>query len=409
MPVSHHHFENGLSLFTEPQPGAETAAVGFFVRVGSRDEAPAEMGASHFLEHMAFRGTTHRDAEDLNRELDALGGQNNAFTSQEITAFHAQVMPADVPRAVALLAELLEPALDDEAFDLERRVVLEEIEMYEDRPASRLQDALFERHYPGHGLGHRVLGTPESVGGLTAEHLRRYFRGNYTADRIRVAIAGRFDPGKAHEAVAHATHAWSPGPATPARAPVHRASGDDAIRDAGLNRHYFAVIAPGPSAQDPRRYAARVLADLIGGEEGSRLYWSLLEPGIAEEAELAALPHDGTGSLLGFAAAAPEAADEVERVFLETLDALRDGIGADELERAKCKLATAMAVQAESPVIRMTELGCQGCYLAAPPDRDEEIAGLRAVTRSDIRELIEAYPFAPRTLLRLGPTVTGEG
>ena len=158
-----HTLPNGLTVLAEVAPEAHTAAVGFFVKAGARDETGELMGVSHFLEHMMFKGTARRTADDVNREFDEIGADYNAFTSHEQTVYYAHVLPEFLPRAVDLLGDMLRPALRTDDFDMEKNVILEEIGMYDDRPEWVLQDRLLEEYFRGHPLGYRVLRTRAST------------------------------------------------------------------------------------------------------------------------------------------------------------------------------------------------------------------------------------------------------
>ena len=178
----HHELPNGLTVIAEANDDMHTAAVGFFVKTGTRDEDKPVMGVSHFLEHMMFKGTARRSADDVNREFDELGANYNAFTSHENTVYYAQVLPEFLPRAVDLLGDMLRPALRGEDFDMEKNVILEEIGMYDDRPQWRLQDTLLEEFYGEHPLSYRVLGTKRiGQGELTADQMKRLLPASATA------------------------------------------------------------------------------------------------------------------------------------------------------------------------------------------------------------------------------------
>ena len=166
MSVTHHErrLDNGLTILAETDPDAHSAAVGFFVRTGARDEEPALMGVSHFLEHMMFKGTDDLPAEAINRGFDAMGARNNAYTTGEMTAFYAHVLPERTPDALALLGAMMRPALRQSDFDTEKGVILEEIAMYRDNPFWVLYEQCVEKRYGPHGRGHRVLGTETTVG-----------------------------------------------------------------------------------------------------------------------------------------------------------------------------------------------------------------------------------------------------
>lgn len=404
----HHQLLNGLTVIAEANDAAHTAAVGFFVKTGARYEDPAMMGVSHFLEHMMFKGTARRSADDVNREFDEIGANYNAFTSHEQTVYYAQTLPEFLPRATDLLGDMLRPALRTEDFDMEKNVILEEIGMYDDRPEWRLQDQLIESYYAGHGLGFRVLGTGGDEGTVTklsVEQMRDYFQARYSPDNIVVAAAGQVDFEALVADAERLCAGWEPTQATRDTAAAPAEQCELSVEDPKLARHYVGLLTPAPSAQDEARYAARVLSDVLGDSEGSRLYWELVDPGLAEEADFAFHPQDHAGAFMAFATSDPARAEEVESKLLATMDAFaaeRD-VTDDEVTRAKNKLATQATLQGERPMGRMHALGAGWVYLGRYLSLEEELGHLMAVTPSDVAALLERYPFTPRTILRLGP------
>ena len=248
MPLDFKHttLPNGLTVIAEINPDAHTSAVGFFVMTGARDEDPTLMGVSHFLEHMMFKGTARRSADDVNREFDDMGANYNAFTSHEQTVFYAQVLPEFTPRAVDLLGDILRPALREGDFSMEKNVILEEIGMYDDRPEWRLQDAMLEDYFGAHPLAHRVLGTVDSINRLSAQQMRDYFASRYSPDNIVVAAAGRVDWAALIQDVQRVTTAWSPTGTRRLHGRPEPREGQRAMADDKLSRHYTGVLCPGP-------------------------------------------------------------------------------------------------------------------------------------------------------------------
>lgn len=399
-----HRLPNGLTIIAECNDAAHTSAVGFFVKAGSRDEDKRVMGVSHFLEHMMFKGSARRSADDVNREFDEIGARYNAYTTQEMTAYYAQVLPEFLGRAVDLLGDMLRPSLRSDDFEMEKKVILEEIGMYEDRPPWRLQDSILETHFSPHALSYRVLGTETSIGSLQVDQMRSYFTDRYGSDRITVAAAGRIPFDDLVDSVHEIAGDWkrSAGDRQADSPPLTSTQQD--LVDPKLSRHYLAVMCRGPSAQDERRYAAGVLADVLGDAEGSRLYWALVDPGLADEADFSHLPHDHAGSYLAFASCDPGRWAQVEMVLLQTLDAFVNDIDAAEIERAKNKIATSVTLAGENPGGRMRGLGSQWAYLGEYLPLQIELDRIMAVDVEDVRRLVKDMPFTPRTVVRLGPT-----
>ncbi len=407
MPITfqRHTLPNGLTILAEIDPDAHTAALGFFVRAGARDEVPAVMGVSHFLEHMMFKGTPRRSADDVNREFDEIGADYNAFTSHEQTVYYAHVLPEFLPRVVDLLADMLRPSLRPDDFDMEKKVILEEIGMYDDRPEWRLQDRLLEEHFGDHPLGYRVLGTSDTVSALTPEQMRSYFQGRYSPDNIVVAAAGKVDFDQLCRDLEARCGQWEAAHVTREHGTAEPDGKRLVIEDPRISRTYLAFLTPGPSAQDDHRYAAKVLSDILGDADGSRLYWALIDPGLADEADFSSMPQDRSGAFLGYATCDPARADDVEDALLATIDAaVRDQpITADEVERAVNKLATLATLQGERPSGRMHGLGSRWLYHGRYRSLEAELAALQAVTPGDVASLLSTFPLSPKTILRQQP------
>ncbi|MBL0927721.1 MAG: insulinase family protein [Phycisphaerales bacterium] len=405
MPVTFEHttLPNGLTVIAETDPAAHTAACGFFVKTGARDERSEVMGVSHFLEHMMFKGTARRTAEDVNREFDELGASANAYTTGEMTCFYASVLPEHLTRATDILADIMRPALRQTDFDTEKGVILEEIAMYQDQPFWVLYERAMEEYYGRHPLAHRVLGTARTITDLQRDQMQAYFDARYSADNTTVALAGRVDFAEAVDQIASLCGRWT-------RTAAARGTGTPAVvdrtftlRDAKVNRGYLLMIAPAPSAQDDRRYAAAMLSQILGAADNSRLHWALVEPGLAEEAQAAFDPRDGCGDYYAFAAADPDRLDEVAAAIDREIDGLVASLTQDDLERLRNKTATGAALAGERPGGRMQRLGRLWTYLGRYQTLEDELARINAVTLDDLRRVAADFPFRPRTVGRLLP------
>lgn len=405
MPVTFREFTapNGLRILGEIDPAAHSAAAGFFVKTGARDESTGLMGVSHFLEHMMFKGTEEISADELNRRFDAMGARNNAYTSGEMTCFYAHVLPERLMEATELLSKMMRPALREEDFDREKNVILEEIAMYKDEPFWVLYEKTLEEHYGKHPLGHRVLGTNESITALSRDQMRAYFDERYSADNTIVSLAGRLDFDAAAAQIASLCGSWKRTGVgrDNARPRVNRSA--FTVRDSKVTRAYLMGVAEGPAADDDRRYAAVLLSQVLGGADNSRLHWALLETGIAEEVQAGYDPHDGCGSYYVFASGSPDRAEEIWSVVRREIEGLVDSVTEDDLERLRSKLATGVTVGGERPADRMQRLGRQWVYLGRYATLEEELARVNAVTLKELRETAEAFPMMPVTEGRLVP------
>jgi len=394
---------NGLTVVAEVDDAAHSAACGFFVKTGARDEPAELMGVSHFLEHMMFKGTATRSAEEINRAFDDIGARHNAYTTSEITCFHAQTLPERLGEAVEVLADMLRPALREEDFSLEKNVILEEIAMYADQPFWALYERVCEARYGGHGLGHRVLGTPETIRAMPVDAMREYFRARYSADNTVVALAGRVNFEEQVRRIESMCGGWArAGAGRDASAPGSRPEGIE-VEDEGVSRCYLLGLAPAPAAQDEARYAASVLASAIGDPDSGVLHWALVEPGLADEAHCSFEGHDGCGDWALYATCDPARADEVWRVLVESAAGAASSMTEDDLVRVKAKAATAVTLAGERPGGRMQRLGRLWAYFGEYRSLDEELGRLEAVTLGDVREVATRWPLTPVAQGRLGP------
>ncbi|MEM9064177.1 MAG: pitrilysin family protein [Planctomycetota bacterium] len=405
MPVSFEQrtLDNGLTVIAEVDPEADSSASGFFVRTGARDEQPALMGVSHFLEHMMFKGTDTLSAEDINEGFDRLGARNNAYTSTEMTCFYAHSLPEHQAGCLDLLAKMMRPALRQTDFDTEKGVILEEIAMYKDNPFWVLYEALCEQHYRGHTLGHRVLGTDDTIKALERDAMQAYFDARYSADNTVLALAGRVDFDQACRQAETLCGSWNTTGAERNSSEPETGSMPLRLTDERVNRAYLLGLARAPSYGDERRYAASLLAKLLGDSDNSRLHWALIETGIAEEAQAAYDPHDGTGSYFIYASTDPENADDVAEVLTNEAQRVLEGTTDADLERLRAKTATGVTVGGERPNDRMQRLGRQWTYLGAYTPLEVELERIRAVTLDDLSTVFEAFPLAPSSFGTLTP------
>ena len=398
---------NGLEIIAEVDADAHTAAAGFFVKAGARDEDPAVMGVSHFLEHMMFKGTARRTAAQVDRDFDDVGADHNAFTSGEMTAFWAHALPDHLPRVVEVLADILRPSLRQADFDDEKSVIIEEIAMYDDQPFWVVYEQTTERFFGAHPLSHRVLGTRDTVEALQRDQMQSYFDSRYSADNTAIALAGRLDFDAVVEQLARSCGDWVKTDARRAYPRVEHVDDEFTIESDTVNRHYAISMSPAPAIQDDRRYAAAMLANVLGDAEGSQLYWSLVETGLAEEVRAQYDGHDGVGCFLVYYVCSPESAAEVDRVIAACIDELPDSVTDDDLDRIRSKVATSATLQGELPAGRMQRLGRLWTYTAEYWSLDEELDRINAVTLDDVVALARDFPFRPRVTGHLRPSSAG--
>jgi predicted Zn-dependent peptidase len=398
-----HQLPNGLTIVGEISDAAHSAAAGFFVKTGARDEPTPVMGVSHFLEHMMFKGTSDLAADELNRAFDEIGAKNNAYTSSELTAFHVHTLPEHLPRGLELLSRMMRPALRQTDFDTEKGVILEEIAMYEDNPFFVLYEACLERHFGAHPLAHRVLGTSQSITDLTSEAMRSYFTTRYSPDNTILAVAGKMDFASVCAQAESICGAWTATGVSRDYAKPAKGGGTFELHNPKFNRGYLLAFCEAPAMDDPRRYAASLLAQILGAPDNSRFHWALIEPGLAEDAVAQYDPHDRFGELLLFASGDPERLGEIWSIMSRELRALRDSLAQDDLDRLMAKLASGIILAGERPDGRMHRIGRVMTYLGAHTTLEEELERLRRVTLADLKNLIDAFRLEPDTVGRLLP------
>jgi predicted Zn-dependent peptidase len=404
--VQFHHTQlaNGLQIVGETNPAARSVAVGFFVRTGSRDETPEVSGVTHFLEHMIFKGTAKRDALGVNRDFDAIGSHPNAYTSEESTVFHATCLPEYLPDAIEILADILRPSLRVEDFDMEKKVILEEIGMYYDQPSYSVYEAAKEAFFKGHPLGASVLGTPESITALSRDQMHEYFQRRYVAGNIMAVVTGNYDWDQLVQVIGDRCQHWQNGPAPRVVPPSSGASSFQVLpREKIVQEHAF-LISTGPPANSEHRYAAEVLATVVGDDTGSRLYWALEDPGHVDAASMDFHEYEGAGAFYTYVSGDAGDFQESLRIALNVLkDVQRDGITAQELATAKSKISSRIVRGSEKPMGRMQALGYYWTYLKKYRTVDEELAAIDAVSAAAIRKVLDEYPLDRVAVTALGP------
>jgi predicted Zn-dependent peptidase len=397
--------ENGLQIIGETSPTARSVALGFFVRTGARDETPDVAGVTHFLEHMVFKGTPRRTALDVNRDFDRIGAHYNAFTSEENTVFYAAILPEYIPQAVDILADILRPSLRNDDFEMEKNVIIEEIGMYEDQPMWSAYDRAKRAYFAEHPLGNTILGTPESIRALQRDQMHAYLERRYVPQNITVVAAGNFDWQPFVGLIQQHCAAWAGGETGREGVRETRGSGVFQVlaKPKVAQEHVF-LISSGPPADSLLRYAADTLALAVGDDSGSRLYWSLVDPGLADSAECSFHDYEGTGSFYTSLSCEPAQTQKNISIVLDILrDVRRKGITNEELQQAKSKIGSRVVRSSERPMGRMQAIGMAWTYLHQYRTVDDELKAFDAVSLKSIGELLDRYPLDQITTLALGP------
>ncbi|HJZ56870.1 MAG TPA: pitrilysin family protein [Gemmataceae bacterium] len=411
MPFHTHKLPNGLQLIGETSPSARSVALGFFVRTGSRDETPEVSGVSHFLEHMMFKGTPRRTALDVNLDFDRIGASYNAYTSEENTGFYAAVLPEYLPKAVDILADILRPSLRGEDFDTEKEVILEEIGMYEDQPGWAAGDHARKIYYDSHPLGNSVLGSKESITALTRDQMAGYFCRRYVAPNIVASVAGNFEWERFVALVSESCSQWETGQAPRLnRTEWGGVGGLHVLTREKVQQQHVMLMTGGPPSDSKMRYAADTLALAVGDDSGSRLYWALVDPGLAESADCSYYENDGNGCVYTSFSCEPEQAEENLEIVRGVLaDVQKKAITEDELRLAKSKIASRVVRGSERPMGRMQAIAASWMYTGEYRDVDTDLANFDAVTLKDVRAYLDRYPIDRSTVIAFGPAKTLAG
>lgn len=387
---------NGLEVIAEIHPAALTASYGIFVNTGARDEQHGVAGVSHFLEHMVFKGTQTRSAAQVNLEFDRIGASANAYTSEERTVYHATVLPEFQKPVMDLLCDLMSPVLDAEEFRKEKDVVLEEIAMYDDQPPYGGFEKAMEMYFGSHPLSARVLGTYDSVSGMTVEQMREYHQLRYATGNMIVCATGNVDFDRLVEQVQLASEHWPVGTRIRENFEVAIHPTAAVMQHPAACQNYWIRISPGPSRRDNDRYAMRLLATILGDETGSRIFWELIDTGLAEGAALYCQEFDDVGLVQASLCAGPEEFEAVQEVLVNVI---HSGVtvppSQEELEQAFHKIHASIVLASERSSNRLFTVGSAWLSRRAWETADEIIARYRAVTLNDIQRVAEQYLKQP--------------
>jgi predicted Zn-dependent peptidase len=399
-----HTLPNGLTLIGEENPGALSMAAGYFVRTGARDETAEISGVSHFLEHMLFKGTEHRTAEEVNREFDEIGADYNAFTGEEATVYYGAVLPEHQGSLVDLLTDMMRPSLRVDDFEMEKKVIQEEIALYKDRPQFTAIDEARSTYYENHPLGQSVLGTEETIGALQRDQMHEYWRRRYAPNNLLLALAGKFDWDDTVSRLERSAGPWEPAETERLGPPFEPRSRVRVIRNDKIHRAHLCLVAPGVSAQNDQRLACDVVSDIIGGGEGSRLYWELVEPGLAESVRFSHDEEDGFGAFFAYSSCDPERAQVVLDRMRGVFDkATAEGFHPEELERSKRKIASGLVLHDETPRGRLFHVGFDWLYRKQHRPLDAVIDRYLAVGLDELQATLAGRPFDRATVVALGP------
>ena len=396
--------KNGLEVVGEPNPDAKSVALGFLVRTGARDETAEVAGVSHFLEHMVFKGTETRSAARVNLEFDEIGANYNASTSDEVTVYYGAVLPEQQARLLALFGDLMRPSLRQDDFDTEKNVILEEIAMYDDRPEFTLYDKTQERYFGTHPLANSVLGTRESIATLERDRMLEYFQRRYAPNNIKLVLAGNYDWDAAVKQAEAITRDWVRADTPRDLSPPQPTTQTHVEQTDKFNRAHLCWAMPGWSEQDPKSRVADLAAYALGAAKGSRLFWALKEPGIADSVGFDHSSKDGAGAFFGYASCDPERTQEVADLLRATVrEACRNGLTEAEVNGARRKMAAGRTLRAETPLGRLMTVGGDWLYRREIEPLDDAIDRLLAITAAEVNALLGEIDLDRGAFVGLGP------
>ena len=394
---------SGLSVVTDRMPHLESATLGVWVGTGSRNERPDEHGISHLLEHMAFKGTKRRNARQIVEAIEAVGGDLNAATSIESTAYYARVLKADVPLALDVLADILsDSTFEPQELQREQNVIVQEIGAVEDTPDDLVFERMHETAFPGQPVGRSILGTPETVRSIDAPRLRAYLARNYRGPNMLVAAAGAIE----HETIvaeAEKHFADFNGPAAPAPEPA-RFDGGTRVEKRDLEQVHIALALQGVSTRDEQLYNLQVFTSVLGGGMSSRLFQEVREKrGLCYSISAFHMPYSDTGLFGLYAGTDERDAPELMSVVIDQIGLATEHLSEAEVARAKAQMKAGLLMALESSEARLGQLARQMLAYGRPIPLDEIVAKVDAVT-------VESARAAGRMLIGRGrPAIAALG
>lgn len=403
---------SGLRIVTEEVSSVRSAAIGIWVNVGSRDETPAVAGASHFLEHLLFKGTKTRTALEISSSIESVGGEMNAFTGKEYTCFYARVIDTDLPIAVDVISDLITSSLvTAEDVDAERKVVLEEIAMRDDDPSDLVHDLFADTYYGDTQLGRSILGTVDSINAMPRKNVYNYYKKRYLPQDLVVAVAGNIKHKTAVEMVEKALSrdGFLDVKGTPQLRPnkavkVREQHSVGLIKRKTEQAHMFYGVS-GVSREDDRRFTMGILSAALGGGMSSRLFQEIREKrGLAYSVYSYAQQFAGSGLLGFYAGCHPTKAIQVVEIIREVLnDVAENGMSHEEIERAKGAVKGSLVLSQEDSGARMSHIGKSEIVYGEVMSFDEILKRISAVTPEALRKVAGEILVQRPTLALVGP------
>ena len=396
-----HHLPNRLRVVCEVMPRIRSAALGFFVRTGSRHEQPAQHGVSHFLEHMCFKGTVRRSYHDINVRFDELGSIYNAFTGKEHTLYFGWVPAARASAQLELLADMMSPSLPPDDFETERNVVLEEIAMSGDSFEHQVWNFLHDCCFGSHPLAHEILGEQQTIQQMPRELMVDYLRQRYAPEHVALVAAGAVEPEEVFAAAGRYCVEWQPAPNSPVAfpAPAPFSTGVQKRSLDKFQQQSVILIYPSVPAGHRAEETIEVFQSLFGGMN-SRCFWNIIQKGICSQAGAAWLSYGDCGVLVLYADGEPDRCEDMLAALKEqAADVAKKGFRSDEVQRVKNRRRTHLALEAENPRTRLMQLVDDLETRNHVRPADARLAAVEAVTEKTIAAYLERYPITGNGLL----------
>jgi predicted Zn-dependent peptidase len=403
----------GLRVITESLPAVRSASFGIWAGVGSRDEDLRHAGATHYLEHLLFKGTERRSALDISAAIDAVGGELNAFTAKEYTCYYARVLDEDLPLAIDVLSDMVTGSLlEPNEVEAERAVILEEIAMTDDDPSDTAHEAFGWQLFGDTPLGRPILGTVSSINAISREQIAEHYGARYRPENLVIAAAGRLDHDEVVGLTADCFKSVLTSEAAPAHPRLPGSTGSEAAEGTGvrlvsrpIEQANLVLGCAGLARTDDRRFALGVLNAALGGGMSSRLFQEIREKrGLAYAVYSFNSQHADVGLWGIYAGCLPAKADEVLAICTEEIAKVCDaGLSKEELDRGKGQLRGSIVLGVEDPASRMTRIGKSELVYPQLDPVDEILARIEAVTLDDVLDVAQTVLAQPKALAVVGP------
>ena len=381
--------DGGLRLITETMPHVRSVTIGVWLTRGSRHESDERGGIAHFVEHMLFKGTDTRSAEDIAQAIDSIGGQLDAFTAKEYASYYIKVLDEHLPLAVDLLSDIVRrPAFEADEVEREKKVILEEIKMVEDTPDDLVHELFTQHFWEGHPLARPILGSPETVEALTRDTILDYFGRAYVAPNMIISAAGNLDHDRVRDLVLKAFDGLAPSTDRP-NGPVPRVSPQVVTRTKELEQSHLCIGTNSYPQSHEDRYVSYILNTVLGGSMSSRLFQNIREKrGLAYSVFSGLSAYRDAGNLTIYAGCANDAVGEVIDLCVEELKGMkRTPVPESEVRRAKDHLKGSLMLSLENTASRMSHLARQEIYFDRHFGLDETLAGVEAVSADDVQRV----------------------